>query len=199
MNLATGARQKADSFEADIKFVKTQAEEAKTKIEEVVDEAKEATEELHRIKVDRSLTNEPLFLKEVSNFPGAEYTFSGVSQDEESVKLLLRIDEVLQRAGWVRVKPNGVVMGLPVFAKEPDFIVAVTTGTGVFVSIESLESPESINLRPRMKWTRPVQAAMGLAEALNLWISPKQDAKTLTVNRGTSDIVQITVGKKPIR
>jgi hypothetical protein len=202
LTLARGARQEADSFERDIVSAKKLATDAESHLADALKQAAAATAELNLLKSPRSLTNVVAFVSAVKDFKGAEYTFSGVSPDEESVNLLKEIDIALQLAGWKRLKPptaGAIILNVNVYGEKADFGVPPRIGTGVLVSVDSSESADSLKLRPQEEWPLLVKTAVALKNALSLSVSPAQGGigKDVIVESGTSTTVRIIVGKKP--
>jgi hypothetical protein len=203
LTLARGAQQEADSFEHDIASTKKQAAEAESHLAEAKEraasaerEAVAATIELNRLKTPRSLTNVPALVASLQKFSGTEYTFAGVFGDEESILLLRQIDAALQAAHWKRVKPEGIIV-LQVFGKDADG-VPLTSGTGITVSIESTESVDTLRDEARILWPLVLRAAIAAHDSILSDLAPPQGAlhKDVEVEKGTSMVVHITVGKK---
>ncbi|MHB8410889.1 MAG: hypothetical protein ACYDDI_02965 [Candidatus Acidiferrales bacterium] len=197
LGLARGARREADSFEKDIVSAKTQATEAESHLAEALARAKEATVELNRLKSPRSLLPTPELIATLQVFKGTEYTFSSVYPDEESIKLLVIIDGVLQNAGWKRTKPptRSLAQAIAVY---PGFPVLVGVNTGIQISVDSSESLTTLQSLPLDKLPQPVRAAITLNIALSSNISPPQgNAAPVQTEPGTSGIIRIAVGKKP--
>jgi hypothetical protein len=96
LTMAGQARKEADSFEADIKSAKKQAE--------ALQRAANAEAKLEQIKTPRSLTNTSALTVVLKEFKGTEYTVIGCFQDQESIDLLVQIDTALVNAGGKRVK-----------------------------------------------------------------------------------------------
>lgn len=199
LTLATGARQEADTFERDIVSAKTQAAEAESNLAEALRQAAAATEELTRLKTPRSLTNVSASVAALKGFGDTEYTFSSVFADEESIGLLKQIDGALQLAGWKRVPPGGGVVIIPhVLGAGVDFSVPPGTGTGVSVSVDSLESVVTLRSLPRALAPPPLRAALALNDFIaSTLVPPQQGSKDVFVEHGTSTTVRIVVGKKP--
>lgn len=158
--------------------------------------------ELNRIKSPRSLSEPKELSDELEKFPGTKYTFSGVFNDEESVQFLRNVNFALANAGWVRVK-------LPITERQThisllegtdDFDVPLVISTGILVSVDSPVSPKSINDAPtrlRMPIIRAAGQLQVLLDALIIPIAKGNAGDSVLVLSGTSDMIRITVGKKP--
>lgn len=200
LGLAEGARQEADSFEKDIRDAQTRAASAESHLADALRRAAEATEELDRIRLPRSLTRQTELTVKLGPFIGMEYTFSSVSQDDESIRFLRILDAALQGAGWKRVKPPpSGFSAINVYGSAVDFAVPVGFGTGVSISTESRESISSLKALQVAKLPPHVQAAVVLNKALFESISPSELIKRVplvVVRDGDSTVVDIAVGKK---
>ena len=201
--LARGARQEADTFEKDIRTAKRDAAEAKALLSdarqlaaEAKQQAGEATVGVSQLKANRSLKNPGELSANLKKFGKTEYAFSGVFADEESIGLLMQINDALQRAGWQRVKGVHHFPALGLFGKDDDVGTIVTTG--IFISVESPESLASLQALRLDKLPSPVNAAVALNAGLSSGIFPQDvNPKLVNVQMGTSKTVQISVGKKP--
>lgn len=197
--LANGARQEADSFEKDITSAKKQAADAESHLAEALRQAAAATDELNRLKTPRTLTNASAVVEALKEFKDTEYTFASVFADEESIGLLKQIDSVLQLAGWKRIKPEGAIVIPHVLGKDVDFAVPPGTGTGVSVSVDSLDSVASLRSRPRALQSTSLKAALAFRDNISSSLVPPQQGgvnKDVIVESGSSKTVRIFVGKK---
>jgi len=197
LSLAEEARREADSFEKDIVSAKTQAAAAESHLAEVQQRTAKATEELKRIKSPRSLTHINEMIAALQGFGDTEYTFSSVFSDEDSIRLLMQIDDTLHRAGWKRVKPPYGFPRISVYGKDVDFEVPASLTTGVRVSVENSDaSVVSLSLE---KLPPFIRAAISLKLNLSSNLFPQQedDDKKVNVGSGSSTTVFISVGKKP--
>ena len=197
--LAKGYENEIQDAKRDASEAKALLAEARRLAAEARQQAGEATIGVNRLKANRSLSNAAELSARLKEFENTEYTFSGVFADEESVGLLKEIDEALRRAGWRTAKGTHRFPAIELFGKDDD--VNEIVATGVQISVESVESPESLatlQALPLVKLLPPLNAAIALNLGLSSGISP-QDAKAKLVNvqPGTSKIVQISVGKKP--
>lgn len=175
--IAHDARQEADSFEKDIA---------------------QATEELNRLKASRSLTRESEMVSALRPFKGTEYFFASVFADDDSIKLLQKLDGVLQQAEWKRV-------GFPGPFPYETFNLFGNTGgstpagvsTGIQVSVDSGESVRSLQALPLDKLPPLVRAAVVLNTTVSSHLFPPQADTKVAIQPGPSKAVHITVGKKP--
>jgi hypothetical protein len=205
ISLARGARQEAESFEKDIVSAKTQAADAESHLAEALRRAAEATAELNRFKLPRSLADVPKLVSILAEFNGSEYKFSSVFMDNESIELLIAIDDVLQRAGWKRVDLSSWPLGIPIVdvsGKHGKFKVVGGLSDGVRVSVElpSVHSEQDVPVLqslPPDKMPILLRKAMSLNNALCSSLFPPEPSCPVLVSGGESKILEIAIGKKP--
>lgn len=195
--LARGARKEADSFERDIVSAKKQAADAESHLAEALKRAADASTELERIKSPRSLTNISGLIDSLRHFSGTEFIFGSVFGDEESFQLLVQIDNVLERAGWKRIKHSNMNIGIP--ARQiagRDDIVNIGFGTGVEIEVESTETLQALQSLSRERLPSYVRTAIALNEAILPHVSPSEHATAVNVVSGSSHVIRVKVGKK---
>lgn len=187
------AEAKVNDFDATIQGCNT------NRLSDTESRLTDAVTKLTQLKTPRSLDHLTEMIAALRPFKGTVYVFTSVYEDEESINLLRAIDNALKAAGWKRGKsiPGFPSIG-PYGAQQPDFSVPPALVTGVQVSTES---PKPIDLtRPSNTLPLYLQAAGTLELDLRVCLSPPDEnnvGKLAVVNRGTSKIVQIAVGKKP--
>ncbi len=190
---AETARKEAEGFQLRIAEANERAASAEKN-------AAEAQLELGRLKSPRSLTHVPEMVLSLKQFEGTEYTFSFVFQDEDSIKLLRAIDDLLHQAGWKRLKPPHGFPALNVFPGENDTAVKVGIATGLLVSVQSQESLEVLQKKNSQELPSYIRAADAVNLALSSNVFPPQETATkkpVEVQKGDSTTVLIGVGKKP--
>lgn len=200
LSIAHDARQEADSFEKDILSAKTQAADAESHLADALGQAAQATEELRRLKLPRSLTNATTLATGLRAFKGTEYTVIGCFQDQESIGLLVQIDEVLKNAGWTRVKPPPQnSYGDLQLNISKDFAVPITSRSGIYVVVQSTQTVDALRATQPPLLAAYIRAAMALKGGLASSVNPEEaDLQTpLQVDPGSSTSVFIIVGKKP--
>jgi len=203
LNLATGARKEADSFEKDIVSVKKHAADAESLLAAALKEAAAAQAELVRINTPRSLTNEDALIAALSSFKGTEYTIYAF-EDDETIQFTRQVGEVLGKIEWVRKQPVNHSIGvtyLNVFSSDFKDAVPVCIETGVQVSVQTKESIAEIGSTPPQNLPKVVQAAIALRDALPSSVLPPHErnvSKSLVVDTEPNEgPVSICVGKKP--
>jgi hypothetical protein len=201
LGIAKGARKEADSFEKDIVSAKRQAADAESHLADALREVIAAKTELARLESPRTLLIDPIVVKTtLERLKGTEYAFSAVFADSESIDLLKMIDGVLHDAGWKRVdlpiRPAGPAMNIN--NRDESFSVVSSLQTGIHVSVQSSNSPASLNAISDRNWPPNVWAGEAIMVVLaNSLIPRPKTNSTLGVESGTSMIVSIDVGKKP--
>jgi hypothetical protein len=196
--LARSARQEADSFERDIVSAKQQAASAESHLTEALQRAGETTAALDRLKSPRLVTITPHLISTLSQFKETEYTFSSVFADEESLLLLKGLNDVLQRAGWKRVKPPSAYPAIDVFGKDEPFAVPTALTNGISISVDSVQDVSVLRSLPDDKLPMTLRAAGALYFALSSSFSPPEEhPRIVNVVKGESKTVRIDVGKKP--
>lgn len=134
------------------------------------------------------------------------YVASGVSSSASrswstvvSPRSLVRsIDEVLRSAGWKRIASRCTFPSVNIYGKE-DFCVPETITNGVRIQVEPPEAPFADDI-PVVRLPLLVRTAISLNIALSLSIFPPEktgDPVPVNAIKGTSQLVQISVGKKP--
>ncbi len=197
-DLATGARKEADKFASDITSAKTQAAKAESDLADALRQVVDARAELNRVKSPRSLVNIPDFVTGLRSFPGTEYTFVGVYSDEESIMLLRSIDTSLSSGGWTRIRPPHGYPSINIYGKD-DFSVPSVLTNGISISVESPDGPSPQLLAMTVNQLPPYLKATGaLYLGLSTHLDPREEKpKLVNVLKGTSQVVSISVGKKP--
>jgi hypothetical protein len=195
--LARQARKEADSFENDILTAKEHAASAESHLADALKQAADATAELQRLEASRSVINTSGLVSALEPFKNTEYTFVSVFADEESIQLLRSIDDVLQRAGWKRMKPPRGFPAINVFGLDQDYAVTSSLTTGLKISVDSTESLTALQSLPLDKMPQLVRAAITLNLNLSANLSPQQKTDAVDVQSGKSSTIRITVGKKP--
>jgi hypothetical protein len=188
LTLASGARKEADTFEGDI-------QSARQGITDV-------TTHLKRITTPRTLTGADDLISKLKTFKGTKYVFDAVGADKESVDLLKAINDILEKAEWVRDKSVGGFPAINVYGNDkPDFSVPVALISGIQVSADSPEALDALQSRNISQLPQYLQAAIALDLALPSAITPSAEDTTpkVLVVKGTSTTVRITVGIKPLQ
>jgi len=203
LTLARGARQEADSFEADIKTAKQQAAEAESHLSDALEREVKAEAELYRLKTPRSLVRSGELIANLRRFGGTEYTFN-VFMDDESIQFTKAVASILQAAGWVRQQPKSINLGVPtmeiVFDQGSAENVPACVDTGISIHAHTKESIESLNSRPVKFLAKKLQAALALKSAIALSISPSNErnvASGIVDPNPTEGPMTVCVGKKP--
>jgi hypothetical protein len=204
VNLAKGARQEAESFEKDIASANKTATEAEKHLAEALREVAKAEAELNRIRSPRSITNEPALIAALTPFKGTEYTLN-VFMDDESLQFIRAVAGALDAAGWVRVQPKGLNLGIPsfdvVFRQGPPEIVPSCVETGISPHAHAKESISVLQSLPIQSLPKTLQAALALKSAMALSIFPSDERNVAVgvVDPQLGDGLPITicVGKKP--
>jgi hypothetical protein len=202
MALARGARAEADTFNNRLVSAESKADEAESKVSEAVQRATEAIAALDRLRLPRTLTHIPELANMLRPLKETEYTFSGVFADEESRDFLKQIDAMLQLAGWKRIKQSGLNRGIPafkVFGVEKD-LVNMGASTGMNISVDSTEKFEVLQALPIERLPGLVRTGVLLNDGVFSNTSPVEEAKDknrVDVQRGTSKVIRIDIGKKP--
>jgi len=162
-------------------------------------EVAEAAEELKRVKAQRSILHLDNVIVALQQFSGAEYMFSGVGADEDSLTLIKQIDDILQKAGWKRQPAHGVYPAINVFEPQTaDQSVTVALMSGVNVSVDSQETFAQLQAKQIADLPEYVRAAISLT--LNMFpnLYPPQETGTkANVIKGNATVIRITVGHKP--
>jgi multidrug efflux pump subunit AcrA (membrane-fusion protein) len=195
---AAEADAKAESFRSEIAKANESAEQARAQVASATAEAAKANLELAQIKAPRTLSNASSLVESLKAYKGAEYTFSSVFGDEESILLLRQIDAALSNSGWVRVKPPHAFPAINIYGTDQEFAVAQGMTSGIKVSVNSDIPLTTLQAMPVDKLPAPTGAALALAIALTGSLNPPQEAGIkANVELGNSSIVRIEVGRKP--
>jgi hypothetical protein len=110
--------------------------------------------------------------------------------------LLRAIDELLQSAGWHRGKSVPGFPGINIYGSEArNFAVPIGFNTGIQISVDFPE-PSTVESLPIDKLPPPISAAVTLDMRLFSFLSPPTEIKKVNVEKGTSSIIRIAVGKK---
>jgi len=198
VTLAEQARTEADSFEADIRSAKKQAAEAEAHLKEATKRANALTAQLDRITTPRSVLNSPQIIASLEPYKDTEYTFSAVCQEEECTNLLKEIDAMLQNAGWKRVKPPSGFPAINIYGNEADFAVTLSLTSGIRISIDSSDPSKTRSLQIK-DLPQPVRAAITLNLDIFSNLSPQEIGEhKVGIDKGTSSVVRISVGQKPL-
>lgn len=199
--IAGQARKEADSFEADIKSAKKQADEAESHLAEATKSAKILTAELERLTTPRRLSHSAPVAAPLKTFSGTEYVFIGTCGDQECFDLVSEINELLELAGWKRIKGLPMRIGIPQFRihGDKDFAVDLSVSTGIGISVETPTGFESIKGLPDDQLAEHIRAAIALNQVLASNVSPSENTgRSVSVDRGASMTVRIDVGRKPL-
>jgi hypothetical protein len=197
--LANDARREADTFEQDIASAKKQATEAESHLAEAMKRATALTAQLDRLTTPRSLPHSPQIIASLQPFKGTEYLFTEVCADTECIDLLKNIDNVLELSGWKRVKsphrfPGLVLWGDP----KGDDGAGIALEPGIKVSVES--ATPDIDKKPIANLPDYLRAAIVLNLTLASNVSPQENTgRMVGLDKGTSTVVSISVGRKPLR
>jgi hypothetical protein len=203
LTLASGARQEADSFEADIKRAKQQAADAESHLADALEREVKAEAELYRLKTPRSIIRSGQLIANLRRFGGTDYILN-VFMDDESIQFTKAVGSVLQAAGWVRQQPQGINLGVPtmqiVFDQGSAENVPACVETGISIHAHTKESIESLNSRPVQSQTKELQAAIALKSAIALSISPSNErnvASGIVDPKPAEGPMMVCIGKKP--
>lgn len=198
---ASAAIKEADTFEQDIRSAKKQAAEAEAHLAEAMQRAKELTAELDRLTTPRHLFHKAKLAPSLKAFRGTEYVFIGTCGDQECFGLVSDIDELLELAGWKRVKGPPMRIGITQFRihGDKDFAVDDSVSIGTGISVETPNGLESVKGLTDDQQAEHIRAAIALNQALALDVSPSENTgKLVGVDTGTSKAVRIDVGRKPL-
>lgn len=200
--IATSAKSVANDAKDGATDAKRQVADLRTQTQGIQQRIDEEKERIARIETPRHLTDVDRVTKALGVFKGTEYLFSEVGQDPDSLRFLVEVDGVLQRAGWVRVAPPHGFPQIEMFGGHPEYGVNVSLSEGIDVSTESLNPPTA---KERFSVTDPRipanQRAAGLLRMIfsNELYPPEEhaDQKQVTVGYGNSQTVRIAIGRKP--
>lgn len=203
LNLASSARQEADSFEKDIASAKKQAADAESHLADALERAANAEAELTRLKTPRSLIHSEDMIVALKPFNSSEYTLN-VFMDDESIQFTKAVARALEEAGWVRKQPTNISLNVPtveiVFDRGVAEYVPACVNTGISLRAHAKESLAVLQSLPLQSLPRTVQAAIALKSAIGPSISPP-DARNVVSEildpRPGEGPLTICVGKKP--
>ena len=201
LNLASSARQEADSFEKDIASAKKQAAEAESHLAEATKSANILTAKLERLTTPRRLRHSAQVADSLKGFRGMEYLFIGSCGDQECFDLVSDINELLELAGWKRIKGPPMRIGITQFLihGDKDFTVDASVSTGIGISVETPKGVESVKDLTEGQMPKHIRAAIALNRLLALNVSPPENTGRLVgVDPGTSTTVRIDIGRKPL-
>lgn len=201
LSLASSARKEADSFEKDIASAKKQATEAESHLADAMNRAKALTAQLDRLTTPRRLSHKTKIASPLKAFNDMEYVFIGTCGDQECFDLVSDINELLELAGWKRIKGPPMRIGITQFLIHGDknFAVDASVSTGTAVSVEN-PSLESVKDLPDDQQAEYIRAAIALNQVLASNISPPENTgRSVGLDQGTSKVVRIDVGRKPYR
>jgi hypothetical protein len=91
------------------------AAEADSRVTEAMRGANELAAKIDRLTTPRHLFHKTKIASPLKAFPGAEYVFIGTCEDQECFDLVSDIDELLEFAGWKRIKSPGMRLGIAQF------------------------------------------------------------------------------------
>lgn len=198
---ADSAQKEADSFEKDIASAKQQATEAESHLNEAMKRAKEVTAELERLTTPRHFPYSSQTVVPLKTYQGTEYVFVGTCDDQECFDLVWQIKDVLEAAGWKRIKGPAMRIGISQvnIHQDKDFAVDLSVSTGIVVSVETPGGLESVKDLAADQQSEHIRAAIALNHILALNVSPTENTgKSVGVDAGTSTTVRIDIGRKPI-
>jgi hypothetical protein len=177
------------------------SDKAESHLADAMRRAKELTDELDRLTTPRHLFHKTKIAAPLKAFRGTEYVFIGTCADKECFDLVLDIDELLELAGWKRIKGPPLRIGLTQFRihGDKDFAVDESVSTGTGISAETPNGWDSIKAVPENQLAEHIRAALALNQVLALNVSPSENTGRLVgIDLGTSTVVRIDVGRKPL-
>jgi hypothetical protein len=213
LNIASGARKEADSFERDIVSAKEKSADANRKaadaeshLAEALRQAVASQAEINRLKSPRYLLINDKLVSALKPYKGTPYTLN-VFQDEEAIQFLKQIAAALDAAGWVRRQPKQLRINIATFTIPigvgPSEQVEACIDTGVAIHVR-VRNPSEIVGKPIGDSTpKNIKAALDLRDSIGPFITPSD---TRNVASGIIDpdpefffdqSVIICVGKKP--
>jgi len=200
LTLASATKKEVGSFAKDIASVKKQAAEAESRLADAMKRANILTAQLNRLTTPRSLPSSPEIMSALKPFNGTGYMFTGVCADTECIQLLRDIDNALGLAGWKRAKAPHVFPGLLLWGSPSDDDgVGFDLEPGIKVSVDSMTPLEELEKQQISSLPQYIQAAISLNMALTSNVSPSENTgRMVTVESGTSAVVRISVGRKPL-
>jgi hypothetical protein len=184
VNLATGARKEADSFEQDIVSAKKQAADAESHLAGALERANSAEKESIRLRdilggwqLDDGAKKR--FAKQVLNFPGTPFDLA-VNPSEATFMEVM--DTLLTSSGWVRQPPkeaNGALAAILIDGKAS---IILSSGIALEVDKDQTES-----LKPALN---------ALGNALHDELGLKQVQLHLVPPGTWGDRIHIIIGKR---
>ncbi|WP_158945962.1 hypothetical protein [Granulicella sp. S190] len=209
--LAAGARKEADSFESDIVSAKKQAADAVSRLADAEQRLADSTQreataeaKLSAIKTPRSLVRKDELVTGLKPFKGTDFTINAF-MDDESNRFSVIVAQALKDAGWIRVQPAGMNIGIPtmktVFAAgEKGEMVPSCLDTGIAVHVTEKESLAELQVKPFPSLSQKLRAGIVLSQMIGSSIAPPEENN---VTKGVLDpdpgeeILRICIGKKP--
>lgn len=177
------------------------ADKAESHLADAMRRAKELTDDLARLTTPRHLFHKTTIVAPLKAFTGTEYVFIGTCGDQECFDLVSDIDELLELAGWKRIKGPQMRIGIAQFRihGDKDFAVDMSVSIGTGISVETPDGWDSIKALPENQLAEHIRAAVALNQVLALNVSPSENTgRLVNVNSGTSTSVRIDVGRKPL-
>jgi hypothetical protein len=197
------AHAEGDAVKAQIAASKalSTAAEAGSQVAEAMKRAKDLTDQLDRLKTPRRIFHKTKIAPALKPFGVMEYVFIGTCGDQECFDLVSDINELLELAGWKRIKAPPMRIGVTQFLihGDKDFAVDISVSTGTTISVETPDGFDSVKSIPADQQAEHLRAALALNQALALGISPPENTGAkVRVDTGTSTAVRIDVGRKPL-
>jgi vacuolar-type H+-ATPase subunit E/Vma4 len=179
----------------------SKAAEAESHLAEAMRGVKALEADLERLRTPRHLYHKAKIAPLLKEFSGTEYVFIGTCEDQECFDLVSDIDELLQLAGWKRIKGPPLRIGIAQFNihGDKDFSVDASVSIGTTISTETPNGFDAIKSLPDNQQAKHIRAAVALNRVLASNISPPENTgKHLGIDTGTSTAVRIDVGRKPL-
>ncbi|MFI5069553.1 MAG: hypothetical protein ACHP8A_01580 [Terriglobales bacterium] len=210
---AKDALAKAQAAQRELAHAETDAAKAQSGASSALDTANEAgqiardtksevavtAEELKRVKAQRMILHPDDVSAALKQFTGTQYVFSGVGLGDDSLALIIQMDDILQKAGWKRQPAHGRFPALNLFdPTKADEAVTVAVVSGVLVSVDSQEELTALQAKPIQELPLYLRAAISLTLNITANLYPPQEkGKQVNVEKGASTVVRIAVGQKP--
>jgi len=179
----------------------SKAAEAESHLAEAMRRVKLLDADLERLRTPRHLYHKANIASSLKVFVETEYVFIGTCEDQECFDLVSDIDELLQLAGWKRIKGPPIRIGIAQYKihGDKDFSVDASVSIGTDISAETPNGWDSIKSLPENQQAKRIRAAIALNLALASNISPPENTgKKVGIDTGTSTAVRINVGRKPL-
>ena len=179
----------------------SKAAEAESHLAEAMRGVKALEADLERLRTPRHLYHKAKIAPLLKEFSGTEYVFIGTCEDQECFDLVSDIDELLQLAGWRRLKGPPLRIGIAQFKihGDKDFSVDASVSIGTTISAETPNGFDAIKSLPDNQQAKHIRAAVALNRVLASNISPPENTgKQVGIDTGTSTAVKIDVGRKPL-